>query len=391
MVTLLLLLSWLSYIVAQSTLPEERAVLCDLYSKTNGPHWVFPLTTYTDSTYEYYDTKSNTVPWNCSVSSDKSDPCRDSWYGVSCSCSNFECSIQFLELPNLNITGSNLPVFDLKNLQRLNLADNSLSGSLPCLTSTRLQSLRLRNNMFHGNISGSYSSLRSLESYRIGFNKITGSVPSFFGTFSNLSRFGAFNNYLTGTLPISLFRLAKLRYLRVHENRLHGKLPSSISSLSNIQFLELYRNSFSGPLPSDLSNLKKLLVFTINENRFSGTLPDLDGMDSVIDIYLHHNRFVGNLPNSIGILPRLERLALSSNSFQGNLRSVFIRPLGNLSLIDLSDNHFDQGLPAALFDSNKLEYFAASLNCIAEQLPDSICTATNLKYLALTGLAAAKE
>jgi len=390
-------LCWLSLsrLAAQSTLPEERAVLCDLYNETNGPHWDWSLVNssqqISDSTYSYYFTNTNDIPWNCSVSSNASDPCKDGWFGVACSCKNYQCSIKFLELPNMNITGSYLPVFDLKNLLSLDLADNFLSGSLPRLTSTQLQSLRVRNNRFRGNISDAYSSLRSLELFRIGFNKITGSIPSFFGAFSNLTRIGVFGNSLTGTLPAALFRLTKLKYLRVHENNFHGRLPSSISSLSNIQFIELYRNRFSGQLPSDLSKLRKLLVFTINENRFSGALPEFEGMDSLLDLYLHHNRFTGNLPNSLGKLARLERLALSANDFRGNLISVFKSPLRSLLTIDLSDNHFEDGLPSALFNSSKLEYFAASLNCITNQLPDTMCSATSLKYLALAGLAAAEE
>jgi len=359
--------------------------LCNLYSTTNGPYWNWNKTLSAD---DYFYSVTENAQWDCSDSS-ISDPCADSWFGVSCA--NSSGKVTRLDLFSMNVTGRCPPLLNLSNLIFLDLATNHLSGSLPQISSLKLKSFNLRDNRFSGIISSIFSTLKALEVWRTSVNQLSGSLPNFFESLPALIRIGVHSNRHDGTIPSGIYKISSLRYLRLSENSFSGRLPSTLSSLKDMEYFEIFQNSITGTLPADISYMRKLITFQVNDNMISGTLPDFSDCKNISDIYVHHNRLVGTLSPSLGLLSELHNLAVSSNMFHGSLQSVFRYPMQQLRVADFSANMFTGALPSALFNSSMLTDFMASENCILSEIPADICFATNLSNLAISGLSVSKS
>jgi len=387
------------------TLVEEREYLCDFYRYTNGPQWI------------YSNLTDNSSVWNCSVES-TSDPCVDLWSGLTCSCDLDDCTVTSLVLYNmsLNSSGHNyLPTVRLDNLTVFDLEYNDhLTTNLPTFTSKKLIHVNLRFARCHGTIPSSYSDLKNLQVLTIsGNNYITGQLPSFLGELTDLhwltvssnrmngtipteigklkkmSRFSIFSNYFTGSVPKEIFEFEYLRSFRIYNNSLTGRIPSTLST-SYLTFFELQNNKLSGPIPSIIGEARNLSSFTANDNQFTGTLPStLSKLVYLVDFYIQNNKLHGVIPPDLHKMSSLEDFVLAGNNFRGSLDYVFRAPLPALRIVDISNNQLHGRLPAVLFNSTSLEYFVSSVNCFRDEIPDSICTATNLRYLSLFALASA--
>ncbi|RVX22239.1 putative LRR receptor-like serine/threonine-protein kinase [Vitis vinifera] len=95
------------------------------------------------------------------------DPCfpsQYSWTGVTCS-EGPRIRVVSLNLSNMGLSGSLSPsVANLTALTNIWLGNNSLSGSIPDLSSLkRLEILHLEDNQFSGEIPSSLGSIDSLQ------------------------------------------------------------------------------------------------------------------------------------------------------------------------------------------------------------------------------------
>jgi len=105
------------------------------------------------------------------------------------------------------------------------------------------------------------------------------------------------------------------------------------------------------------------MILDLANNAFTGRLPDMNHFPNIRDVYVQQNAFSGTIPNNFA---------------------------SSLSKLDISSNRFTGSIPSKLFQLPFLELFGASLNCVSEQLPESICQARNMKQLYLDGLGAAR-
>jgi hypothetical protein len=136
-------------------------------------------------------------------------------------------------------------------LRGLNLADNSLSGSIPV----------------------ELGRLSRLEWLNLSGNELTNVIPPELADLTNLVSVDLSFNQLTGSLPHELSSLANLRTLFLGNNQLTGPIPSELGNLPNLTHLMLFYNKFTGPVPPQLGELSNLKLFTIENNQLTGPLP----------------------------------------------------------------------------------------------------------------------
>jgi len=198
-----------SITTAQAAVPaDQKTWLMDLYSSTDGSHWI-----HIDN-------------WSAI-----SDPCDDAWYGVTCNAG--KTSVTILNLSANNLQGP-LPtnwatVFP--DLEQINLVSNDLTGPVPALSGfNKLMALYLSANP---GLTGSLpdpSGLPELVSYYSVGTGFSGPIPPLTGL-PKLKAFFVGNNQLTGTIP-ALTGLPVLEQFNVAGNQLSGPVPAAPGTLT---------------------------------------------------------------------------------------------------------------------------------------------------------------
>jgi hypothetical protein len=145
---------------------------------------------------------------------ESTDPCDDSWLGVSCTCFPLfpelaQGNATTTTAPNLSCTPLTPGIFNESRVLQLNLGDvrimgyNALLGNLPPSLGnlTALRVLNLRNNTLTGRIPFAWAGMKSLERIVLSNNNITGNIPVFFRDLTRLRYVYLDNNQFTGPLP----------------------------------------------------------------------------------------------------------------------------------------------------------------------------------------------
>ncbi|KAK0593454.1 hypothetical protein LWI29_036953 [Acer saccharum] len=141
----------------------------------------------------------------------------------------YQHSLEFIDLSHNKLVGM-FPTWLLHNntrLQRMNLTNNSLSGTLQLPSSTH-----------------------DLLDLRISNNNLNGQLPENLGMI-----------------------LAKLIHLDLLENRFEGYIPSSMGEMKRLRVLDLSSNNFSGELPNAfVSGCFSLELLRLSNNNFHGNI-----------------------------------------------------------------------------------------------------------------------
>ncbi|KAG0602343.1 hypothetical protein M758_10G007900 [Ceratodon purpureus] len=153
-------------------------------------------------------------------------------------------------------------VSKLRNLERINLHQNSLSGNFPfssLINMSNLTYLNLNGNNFEGTIAeDAFQNLRQLQELALSSNKFTGRAP------------------------INVSNILQLKKLDLSSNEFTGEAPD-VSNLSNLESLYLSDNNFTGQAP-DVSNLSMLMNLNMSWNAFTGQAPNLSKLTQLSDL-----------------------------------------------------------------------------------------------------------
>ncbi|KAI7981623.1 Phytosulfokine receptor 1 [Camellia lanceoleosa] len=267
---------------------------------------------------------------------------------------------------SINFLRGSLPpsLFQLPNLQVIDLRRNNFSGSIP--TSINLPFLKIFD-IAHNSFENSVPVGICINSTRIRIidfssNHFFRGIPSGFGNCSSLEQLRLGQNSLAGDIPEDIFRLRRLNQLGLRDNRFSGELSSGIGNLSDLVVLDISLNSFSGPIPDVFHRFAKLQEFYAESNNFSGGIPNSlsnsrtiislvltnNSLNGVIDlncpkmthlVYLNleSNQFIGPVPDNFPLCPRLKIIGLSRNNFTGQIPESF-RNFHGLSMLSLSES-----------------------------------------------------
>ena len=196
---------------------KEKKALVDLYTTTNGKHWV--------------------KKWDLNTPVSQ-------WHGVT---------IENNKVVGINLFHNNLmgpissEIGKLEHLKVLNLAFNSLTGALP------IEIVNLSN----------------LKVLKLEMNRLTGALPNEIGNLNQLVELSAFNNFLTGKIPATVGNLKELKVLNLSSNDFYGDIPASLGQLAQLASLEVFQiqnNNFSSFKALEFLETKEYLVFDYDKD-----------------------------------------------------------------------------------------------------------------------------
>ncbi|KAF9671197.1 hypothetical protein SADUNF_Sadunf12G0022400 [Salix dunnii] len=263
-------------------------------------------------------------------------------------------NVHFLDISGANISDK-IPNWFwnlLPTLSFLNLSHNSMTGTLPDLSSANavdgtFPGFDLSFNRF-GGLLPAFPSMTS--SLILSNNLFSGPISHICNIAGEILSFlDLSNNLLFGQLPNCFMNLTRLVVLNLANNSLSGKIPSSVRSLFSLQTLSLHNNKLYGELPVSLKNCSMLKFLDLGENRLSGEIPAWIGesLSSLMFLSLQSNEFIGSIPQHICQLRNVRILDLSLNNITGaipeclnNLTAMVRRGgsetvIGNLYLINI--------------------------------------------------------
>ena len=161
---------------------------------------------------------------------------------------------EWLDLNELGLTELPKEIGELKNLQRLSLANNQLSEYPKEIGELKnLQWLSLGNNQLSGLLK-EIGELKNLEGLSLANNQLS-EYPKEIGELKNLQWLYLDNNQLS-EYPKEIGELKNLQELYLGNNQL-SELPKEIGELKNLQRLSLANNQLS-ELPKEIGELKNL-------------------------------------------------------------------------------------------------------------------------------------
>nr|XP_034924688.1 probable leucine-rich repeat receptor-like protein kinase At2g33170 [Populus alba] len=267
----------------------------------------FALAEHTSSTTSPFGNNNTEaealLQWKASLDN-QSQSLLSSWVGISpcinwigITCGNYG-SVTNLTLESFGLRGTlddfNFSAF--RNLFVLDLANNSLSGTIPHEIG------KLKNLFF-------------LDLYE---NQLYGSNPQEIGLLESLNQLDLGSNVLTGKTPYSIGNLRNLYFLALSMNQLSGPIPSSIGNLTSLSNLYLWSNKLFGSIPSSIGNLTMLIQVSLQQNNLIGLIPfSVGNLTSLSILYLWGNKLSGSIPQEIGLLESLNELDLENIIFNG--------------------------------------------------------------------------
>lgn len=238
--------------------------------------------------------------------------------------------LQELRLPGLGLTGD-LNQQQWRNLRRLrviDLSNNNFTNFPQDIGVCRnLEELNLSDNSnLGGNIPDSIDDLRNLKNLLVANSGLFGNITDSIGNLVSLEYLDVTNNTLVGTLP-DLSGLSRVQELKMGTNFFDGEIPESIGQLGRLQVLDLSMNFLKGEIPRTVANLQSLVILKLGDNAnerpfsgFSGTLPStLSRLNNLARLEVYNNRFTGALPSEWGALNKLQLLDIEFNAISGTI------------------------------------------------------------------------
>ncbi|WZZ69006.1 hypothetical protein YC2023_080376 [Brassica napus] len=266
--------------------------------------------------------------------------CRSDWKP------KFQLSV--IELPSCNLV--KVPYFLLyqKDLSRIDLSNNKVSGNFPhwlLVNNTKLDVLFLQNNSFT-----SFQLPKSV--HNLGFLDVSAND---------------FNHLLAENVG---WVLPHLMYMKLANNRFQGTLPSSLGNMKEIHLLDISHNSFHGELPrSILMGCSSMGFLTMSHNKLSGEVfPETVNFPVITELSMDNNLFTGKLGQGLRSMEYLELLDISNNNLTGVIPS-WIGEFTYLSALLLSNNSLEGDIPMSLFNIIHLELLDLSANTLSGDIP----------------------
>ena len=283
-------------------------------------------------------------------------------------------SLVSLKLANNRLR--NLPAYfgQFKAMRTLNISSNFIDSFPEFLCG--LESLVDMDLSFNAiaSLPNAISKLRNLERLVITNNRLTGSLPETFVELLNLKEVDIRYNSLS-SIDI-LARLPKVEQISAD----HNAVSVCESGFTKIRILRLNSNPVT---KFEILNAVPTLTTLILSNAKLAHIPDaaFDKMPNLVKLVLDKNHFV-SLPVHIGKLRKLEHFSIARNAL--NSLPAEIGCLTELRFLDVRENNLRK-LPMEIWYANRLETLNISSNVLdsfpkaasrAPQVPEEMQSAS---------------
>ncbi|GLJ41222.1 hypothetical protein SUGI_0853290 [Cryptomeria japonica] len=351
-----------------------------------------------------------------------------SWKGFNCcewdgvECSNRTSHVTQLRLSNLvlqNLSAIHTlpPLFELKQLEYLDISSNGFTGAIPAGISAlkELKHLDMSNNFFEGEIPLLLGNLSNLQYLNIAMPRknefkcwsslewarnlpklqylsmkhvaVTSSgkeLGEFISSLHNLHFLEMRNCKLSDPIPTAILNLTSLTHLILRGNKFSSPLPPWLVNMTNLQWLNFHDCNLTGPFPLILSILPHLQFLRMDSNNLSGNITEIlgSGWPELSSISLSGPRISGRIPPSIGSISSLTNISLEGSKISGQIPAS----LGNLRLLEnlsLQNNSLTGTIPSSLTQLSKLKHLDLSFNQLTGNLPSQLDGFLSLRTLFL--------
>ncbi|GKD22492.1 leucine-rich repeat-containing protein, partial [Tanacetum coccineum] len=381
------------------------------YNKLNGtlPSWLF-----TSPSLEYLDLSYNGFFVTTNNANHYVNPGFSSLKLASCKLKVFPESFRAMkQLQEFDLSGNEIHgqiphwagEIGRNELRLLNLSHNFITGLPQFQWYGRLEELYLQSNLIEGPFPPSICNMSHLWYLDMSHNSFDGVIPQCVGNINNsLQMMDLGNNSFQGTIPNVFEEFKQLVGLILNGNKLEGGVPSSMSKCESLIVLDLGNNHLNGKFPGWLGELRFLQVLVLKSNNFHGNIqpsfavkfpfPGLQVLD------LSQNGFVGQLPtkyfqnfnsmkNVVKDNTEPEYLDMGGKyySFVVSVKGVDLdipKLFVSLTIIDLSNNYFERGIPEIIGNLSALKVLNLSHNSLCGRIPDSLGKLTEIESLDLS-------
>ncbi|VFR03167.1 unnamed protein product [Cuscuta campestris] len=292
--------------------------------------------------------------------------------------------LKFLDFGNNSFSGSMPEIQSLNQMTHLYMNRSGFSGIIPWKSlenMTNLEVLSLGDNPFNrAPVPEAIGRLSRLKVLYLSNCSLEGEIPEGIGNLTGLINLELSMNYLSGEIPRGISNLTKLRELELYSNGLTGGLPKGFGDLSGLELLDASTNHLSGDI-SEIRRLEKLASLQLFDNRFSGEVPaELGEFKNLINLSLYANRFTGPLPPMLGSWSDFNFIDVSENFFSGPIPPEMCKQ-GKMVKLLVLQNNFTGEIPEAYGSCTTLERFRVSKNSLSGPIPTRIWGLPNLEIL----------
>ncbi|KAJ4723430.1 Receptor-like protein [Melia azedarach] len=300
--------------------------------------------------------------------------------------------LQALSLQSNMLQGS-IPssIFELKkNLQRLDLSFNNLSGTVEIdnflLNMKNLLILSLSSNKLSLVSSTSTTVNATFQNFEvIGLGSCNLSeFPYFLHDQDRLNSLDLSSNNIAGQVPGWFLDVSPyyLVYLNLSSNLLTGFEQNPIPlPWIFLDTLDLRFNKLQGPLP--IPSVYTYSYLVSNNQLVDEIPPQICNLSILYALDVSYNNLSGMLPKCLGNFSyQLSILKLQGNNFHGSIPETFMKGT-DLMMLDLSNNSLQGKLPKSLANCKQLKFLNLGINQITDIFPSWLGTLPKLEVLIL--------
>ncbi|KAL1542453.1 hypothetical protein AAHA92_26549 [Salvia divinorum] len=207
----------------------------------------------------------------------------------------------------------------------MNVGNNMMNDTFPCMLTPWLIALVLHSNRFHGDLR-CHNSWPSLKILDISSNHFSGSLEPVNFSSSTAMALPSDGNWGYGpAYEFGVTLIIKGQMLEFHRiqldfstidfssNSFYRMIPNAIGDLTSLRQLNFSHNALNGSIPKSFGRLSNLESLDLSVNQLAGPIPEeLGGLTFLSNLNLSYNKLVGVIPKGQQIQ------TFSADSFEGN-------------------------------------------------------------------------